>query len=196
MRGEERSRSLLGSDLSSRDASFAGFFLPFFYSSLSLFLLPLPAHSISLSSLSRKPSRPRPASDVFHQINSRSTREYALHSAAPCVCIISFIIQLALNSTLFRGRDRSLRPSSSFSLRTLLLGGHSAPPLARAARYRHESTFAAYSHRSLILSAVPVSIFARKSSDRVGFRRFRLAILASSTNPSRIDARTGITRDS
>lgn len=42
-------------------------------------------------------------------------REYALlFTPRRRVCIISFIIQLVLNSTLFRSHDRSLRPSSSF----------------------------------------------------------------------------------
>lgn len=137
MRAEEERSRLPESDLSPRDASFARFLLSFF---LPHFSLPfsLLHNFLSLLPLSRKPSRLRLASDVFHQINSRSTREYALLSTPRRrVCIISFIIQLALNSTLFRGHDRSLRPhrpSSSFSLRSLLLylAGHPAPPFTHA----------------------------------------------------------------
>lgn len=137
MRGEEERSRLPESDLPPRDASFAGFLLPFFLPHFSL-RFSLLGNFLSLLPLSRKPSRLRLASDVFHQINSRSTREYALLSTPRRrVCIISFIIQLALNSTLFRSHDRSLRPhrpSSSFSLRSLLLylAGHAAPPLTHA----------------------------------------------------------------
>lgn len=80
MRGEERSR-LLESDLSPRDASFAGLFL---FLSFSLFFF----HSLSLFLFRFETLLPAPglASDVFHQINSRSMRVRAsLHSAAPCL---------------------------------------------------------------------------------------------------------------
>lgn len=141
MREEKRSR-LPESDLSPRDASFASLFLS----------LPLPPFFIlSLSpSLFRSESllpAPGLASDVFHQINSRSMREYALlFTPRRRVCIISFIIQLALNFTLFRSHDRSLRPSSSFFPRILSTPGKApcSTSLARAlgARCRHETTFA------------------------------------------------------
>lgn len=159
MRGEERSR-LLENDLSPRDASFAGLFLSLSFFRFFLFLFLFRSETLLPA--------PGLASDVFHQINSRSMREYALLFTPRCrVCIISFIIQLALNSTLFRSHDRSLRPSSSFfppSSYTLHPGkapcstsrtraGCSVPP--------RDHLCYSFSPYFLILSAVSVFIYKK-----------------------------------
>jgi len=123
MRGEKRSleeRSFTARCVFCRSLLFSLFL---FFRSLSLFLFRfktlLPAPGL--------------ASDVFHQINSRSMREYALlFTPRRRVCIISFIIQLALNSTLFRSHDRSFRPSSSFFPRILPIPGKAPCSTSRA----------------------------------------------------------------
>lgn len=130
MRGEEPSgkRSFAARCVFCRSLPFSLSLSPFPILSLYLFL------SFPLFRSETLLPAPGLASDVFHQINSRSMREYALlFTPRRRVCIISFIIQLALNSTLFRSHDRSLRLSSSFFPRThSTRGRHPAPPLARA----------------------------------------------------------------
>jgi len=129
MRGEKRSleeRSFAARCVFCRSLPFS-LFLFFFVFSLSL--------SLSLFLFRFKTLLPAPglASDVFHQINSRSMREYALlFTPRRRVCIISFIIQLALNSTLFRSHDRSFRPSSSFFPRILPIPGKAPCSTSRA----------------------------------------------------------------
>lgn len=180
MRAEEERSRLPESDLSPRDASFAGFLLSFFLPHFPLFLSLFSAiFSPSFRSLGSPLAYAWPL--MFFIKLTLAARESTPLLSTPRrrVCIISFIIQLALNSTLFRGHDRSLRPhrpSSSFSLRSLLLylAGHPAPPFTHAGC---NVTDATHSHCSLIFSAVSVCIFLKKSS-RFRLRRACLVISA------------------